>query len=117
MIDIPFEITDYDRKRQYYNWKNILVSPRSHFSDKIVLKKWRKHRVDKNHSSKAKRTKSANLRHVLFGVPLILAYIIWRWFPILTEHVIVHGFGYTPTLQSTHWLWHATVGFFYLWYT
>lgn len=73
--------------------------------------------MERGNANEAKRMKSTKLRHVLFGIPFILAYLVWRWFPILTEHVIVHGFGYTPTLQPTRWLWHATVGFFYLWYT
>ena len=73
--------------------------------------------MNESNISEAKRTNTTKLQHILFGVPFILAYIVWRWFPILTEHVIIHDFGYTPTLQQTHWLWHATVRFFYLWYT
>ena len=73
--------------------------------------------MDKRDITEAKRTKVAKLQHILFGVPFILAYVIWRWFPILAEHLIVHGFGYTPIFQPTHWLWNATVWFFYLWYT
>jgi len=73
--------------------------------------------MDKGRVSEAKRTRSARLQHMLFGLPFILAYIVWRWFPILAEQVILNGFGYTPTFQPTHWLWHATVWFFYLWYT
>lgn len=73
--------------------------------------------MDERIVAEAERRKTAKLQFILFGVPFILAYITWRWFPILAEHIIVHGFGYTPTLQPTHWLWHATVWFFYLWYT
>ena len=73
--------------------------------------------MKENSISEAKRANTTKLQHILFGVPFILAYLVWRWFPMLTEHVIVHGFGYTPTLQPTHWLWHTTVSFFYVWYT
>jgi len=83
----------------------------------MLLEKWGKHGMGREDDTEAKRTKSAKLQLMLFGVPFILAYLVWRWFPILTEHVIVHGFGYMPTLRPTHWLWYAAVSFFYLWYT
>lgn len=73
--------------------------------------------MDIKGASEAKRTKWAKLQPILFSLPFILAYAVWRWFPILAEHAITHGLGYTSTVQPTHWLWHATVGFFYTWYT
>jgi len=68
-------------------------------------------------ASEAKPTKWTRLQPLLFGVPLVLAYLVWRWFPLLAEYVVIHGFRYAQTFQPTHWLWSATVSFFYLWYT
>jgi len=54
--------------------------------------------------------------YALFGAPLVLAYAVWRWFPILADYIILFIFDYKPTFQPTHWLWHATVWFLYTWY-
>jgi cellulose synthase/poly-beta-1,6-N-acetylglucosamine synthase-like glycosyltransferase len=57
------------------------------------------------------------VRYVLILIPFILAYIAWRWFPVLAEYTITHGFGYRPSPQPAFWLWSATLWFFYTWYT
>lgn len=73
--------------------------------------------MNKGESTETKLRKTTKLQHMLFGAPFILAYITWRWFPILAEHIIIYCFSYTPTFQPTHWLWHPTVWFLYSWYT
>ncbi|UCC33766.1 MAG: glycosyltransferase family 2 protein [Candidatus Bathyarchaeota archaeon] len=82
-----------------------------------MIKNGRKQRMGMRDASEAKMAKWMKLQPILFGVPFILAYLVWRWFPILAEQAIIHGFDHIPTLQPTHWLWYATTWFFYFWYT
>ena len=61
--------------------------------------------------------KKEKIRYALLFIPFILAYVSWRWFPLLAEYIIIYGFGYSPSLQPASWLWSATLWFFYTWYT
>jgi cellulose synthase/poly-beta-1,6-N-acetylglucosamine synthase-like glycosyltransferase len=64
-----------------------------------------------------KLARREKIRYALLFAPFILAYVSWRWFPLVAEHVIVHGFKYAPSPQQAFWLWSATLWFFYTWYT
>ncbi len=61
--------------------------------------------------------KNRRIRYVLFLIPFIIAYIFWQFFPLLAKYIIIHGFKYSPSPQEAHWLWSATLWFFYTWYT
>lgn len=56
-------------------------------------------------------------RYGLFILPFVLAFIVWLWYPIVAEGVILYGFGYKPRFQPTSWLWYAVAFFLYSWYT
>ncbi|UCE28585.1 MAG: glycosyltransferase family 2 protein [Candidatus Bathyarchaeota archaeon] len=64
----------------------------------------------------AKKQKVLKLTYLLFASPLVLAYIIWRWFPTFAGYIVVHGFGYIPSVQVAHWLWHGTLLAFFTLY-
>jgi len=71
-----------------------------------------------NHLKEGEKSKAVQqLPYLLFGLPLILAYISWHWFPFLVDYVVGYFFRCTPKLQTAHWLWRATVYFLYTWYT
>jgi len=59
----------------------------------------------------------ARTRYWLFILPFTLAFIVWLWYPIVAEGVILYGFGYKPRFQPTSWLWYAVAFFLYSWYT
>ncbi|MEM2860282.1 MAG: glycosyltransferase family 2 protein [Candidatus Bathyarchaeia archaeon] len=52
----------------------------------------------------------------LLSVPFLLAYLIWRWLPILIDYIIRHILGYESFPHSVNWLWYAILGFFSAWY-
>ncbi len=68
-------------------------------------------------SNSRSKFRLSRFNSILVFLPFILAYMVWRWFPILSDFIIRRILNYTPNLQPTHWLWHATLGFFYAWYT
>jgi cellulose synthase/poly-beta-1,6-N-acetylglucosamine synthase-like glycosyltransferase len=61
--------------------------------------------------------KRGRLVYLLLFVPFVLAYVCWRWFPVLAWYIIFYGFGYTPSLQPVSWLWHGTLFVFFTIYT
>lgn len=52
----------------------------------------------------------------LFSVPILLAYIMWRWLPLLIDLIVRGLIRYEPKFQPTSWLWHAALSFFSTWY-
>jgi len=64
-------------------------------------------------SAKASKTK---LWYLLFILPFILAYAVWRWFAVVAESLILIVFGYVPTFHPTLWLWYVAAAFLYSWY-
>lgn len=50
-------------------------------------------------------------------LPLILAYVSWRFFPVFANWLITQIFNYKISIQQENWLWYAIVQFFYGWYT
>jgi cellulose synthase/poly-beta-1,6-N-acetylglucosamine synthase-like glycosyltransferase len=61
--------------------------------------------------------KKEKLQYALLFIPFILAYISWRWFPLLAEQAIFYIFNYVPSFEPTHWLWYISVWILYSWYT
>ena len=58
-----------------------------------------------------------SLKYLFFGVPFILGYLSWCWFPILCHFIIGSLIGYTPSPGSAPLIWSLVVWFFYTWYT
>jgi len=60
-------------------------------------------------AQEAMKPKVSKLAYLLFALPCVIAYITWRWFPVLAWYIIVYGFGYVPSIQDAHWLWYGTL--------
>ena len=58
----------------------------------------------------------SRLIYLLLIVPFVLAYVCWRWLPVLAWYIIFYGFCYTPSLQPVHWLWYGTLFVFFTLY-
>ncbi len=62
------------------------------------------------------KPKVSKLTYLLFLLPFVVAYVVWRWFPVLAWHIVVYGFGYAPSIQDAHWLWYGTLFAFFTLY-
>ena len=80
-----------------------------------MYQKWRKE-MEFSADENVKTNRLVKMQYVTFCVPFVLAYIAWRWFPILVDYTIAYVLDYKPTFEPTHWLWYATVWFLHTWY-
>ncbi|MBS7654847.1 glycosyltransferase family 2 protein [Candidatus Bathyarchaeota archaeon] len=48
--------------------------------------------------------------------PFLLAYLMWRWLPLVVDYIIRYFLCYKPAFQQASWLWHAVLAFFSGWY-
>ncbi|MEM3360331.1 MAG: glycosyltransferase family 2 protein [Candidatus Bathyarchaeia archaeon] len=65
---------------------------------------------------KVSKKKSSKLLYLLFALPVFLAVLCWLYFPVVAYAFLVHVFGYVPSTQPTHWLWHGTLYAFFTLY-
>lgn len=62
--------------------------------------------------------KDSKIIYLAFGIPIILAYVSWVYFPVLAQWLVTKIFRYQASpLQQASWLWYGIVRFFYSWYT
>jgi len=64
-------------------------------------------------STEAPTTK---LWYLLFILPFLLTYAVWRYLALIAESLILVIFGYAPTFHPTIWLWYVAAAFLYSWY-
>lgn len=62
------------------------------------------------------KVKNSKFAYLLFLIPFLLAYLSWRFFPLLANWLIIHLFGYSLPIQEPNWLWFTLVQFLYGWY-
>jgi len=68
-------------------------------------------------SIKLDRLKNSKAVYLLFCIPLILAYVSWRFFPIFANWLITQTFRYHVPTRLASWFWYVVVCVFYSWYT
>lgn len=67
---------------------------------------------------KLKLLKNSKFIYLTFCIPFILAYVSWRFFPVLAQWLITNIFSYEALpSQQAGWLWYWAIRFFYTWYT
>jgi cellulose synthase/poly-beta-1,6-N-acetylglucosamine synthase-like glycosyltransferase len=66
---------------------------------------------------KLESSRNSKLAYLVFCVPAILAYVSWRFFPVLVEWLIAGLFNYGVSNHVANSLWYGATGFFYGWYT
>ncbi len=64
-----------------------------------------------------RRGQLSNVVYLAFCIPFVLAYLSWAYFPLLAEWLITNIFNYRVLPQPSSQFWHATIQFFYAWYT
>jgi cellulose synthase/poly-beta-1,6-N-acetylglucosamine synthase-like glycosyltransferase len=66
---------------------------------------------------KSESTKRSKLAYLAFLIPIILAYVSWRFFPVFAEWFTASLFHHEFSAEPANWLWYSIVNFFYTWYT
>ena len=61
--------------------------------------------------------KRSRVLYLSFLTPLALALLLWLYFPVIAQWIIIKVFGYTTTAQPANAFWTGTIWFFYTWYT
>lgn len=56
------------------------------------------------------------IAYLAFLIPLVLAFVSWRFFPVFAHWLITQIFSYRISGEA-NWLWQLTVQFFYTYYT
>ena len=64
-----------------------------------------------------KSLKRFRVIYLAFAVPLILAFLLWLYFPAIAQWIIFNVFGYTIVEQAANTVWYWIIRFFYSWYT
>ena len=66
---------------------------------------------------KFRLSKDSKIIYLAFCIPLILAYVSWRFFPVFAQWLVSYAFKYEISPKPENWLWYGAVYFFYGWYT